>query len=291
MKMMYPHWLIGVVVFVAALLVAYQFAERILDWIRFQSVGTRDYVAEKLKLMMIQVAPEKILAAQVGLSLGIGGLVFLLILPNFQLASFFGLMMTIVAWFLPKPIVDMMVKRRNRKFVEQMVDGLGLMSNGMRSGLSVAQAMGLVSQEMPNPIQQEFALILNQNKMGSSLEEAFTALSKRVVADEVEMFVTSVNILKETGGNLAETFDTITTLIRERIKVENKIQALTAQAFWQGMILMCVPPFMAVVMSQSDPELMKPMFSHPIGWAILTAVIIMEVAAYFVIKKITTIDV
>ncbi len=105
------------------------------------------------------------------------------------------------------------------------------------------------------------------------------------------MFVTSVNILKETGGNLAETFDTITTLIRERIKVENKIQALTAQAFWQGMILMCVPPFMAVVMSQSDPELMKPMFTHPIGWAILTAVIIMEVVAYFVIKKITTIDV
>jgi tight adherence protein B len=73
--------------------------------------------------------------------------------------------------------------------------------------------------------------------------------------------------------------------------VENKISALTAQALGQGMILMCVPPFMAVVMSQSDPELMKPMFSHPIGWAILGLVVVLEIMAYFVIRKITKIDV
>ena len=144
---------------------------------------------------------------------------------------------------------------------------------------------------MPNPIQQEFTLILSQNKLGLSLEEAFINLSKRVMADEVEMFVTSVNILKETGGNLAETFDTITTLIRERIKVENKIKAMVAQAFWQGIILMCVPPFMAATLAQSDPEMMKPMFTHPLGWAALTAVVILELAAFVIIKKVTKIDV
>jgi tight adherence protein B len=287
----YPHWVLGLVVFIAAALVAYQFSERILDWIRFQSIGTRDYVAEKLNLMMIPLSPEKILAGQVGLSLGLGGLVYIMMLPNLKVGAFFGLLTAVIAWFMPKPIVDYMYRKRSRKFVEQMVDGLGLMSNGMRSGLSVVQAMGLVSQEMPEPIKQEFTLILNQNKMGSSIEEAFTALSKRIIADEVEMFVTSVNILKETGGNLAETFDTITTLIRERIKVENKISALTAQALGQGMILMCVPPFMAIVMNSSDPELMKPMFTHPLGWAILAGVVVLEIVAYFVIRKITTIDV
>lgn len=291
MSISFPHWLLGGVVFLSALLVAYQFSGRILDWVRFQSIGSRDYIAEKLQLMMIDVPPEKILLYQVSLSFGLGGLVFLLCLPNFAAGSFFGAMMMIVGWVLPKPIVDMMYKKRCTKLVEQMVDGLGLMSNGMRSGLSVAQAMGLVAQEMPNPIQQEFNLILSQNKLGVSLEEAFVNLSKRVVADEVEMFVTSVNILKETGGNLAETFDTITTLIRERIKVENKIKAMTAQAFWQGIILMCVPPFMAITLSQSDPELMKPMFNHPLGWAVLTAIVILEVVAYFVIRKVTTIDV
>jgi tight adherence protein B len=286
-----PHWLLGIVVFISALLVAYQFSGRILDWIRFQSIGTRDYIADKFQLMMIEVPPEKILYGQVAISVGLAAIVFIICLPNFSAAIFFGAMIAVLGWLLPKPIVDMMYRKRCDTFVNQMVDGLGLMSNGMRSGLSVVQAMGLVSQEMPDPIQAEFNLILSQNKLGVSLEEAFVNLSKRIVTDEVEMFVTSVNILKETGGNLAETFDTITTLIRERIKVEGKIKALTAQAFWQGIILMCVPPFMGGVLSQTDPEMMKPMFTTPIGWAILTAVVVLEVVAYFVIQNVTKIDV
>lgn len=291
MRFQVPHWLLAVLVFISALLVAFQFSGRILDWVRFQSIGTRDYIAEKLQLMMIEIPIEKILMYQLAFCVGLGMIVFLVCLPNLAAGAFFGAMMMVMAWLMPKPVVNMMYKKRCGKFVTQMVDGLGLMSNGMRSGLSVAQAMGLVAQEMPNPIQQEFNLILSQNKLGVSLEEAFVNLSKRVVADEVEMFVTSVNILKETGGNLAETFDTITILIRERVKVENKIQAMTAQAFWQGIILMCVPPFMAATLSQSDPELMKPMFNHPLGWACLSLVVVLEVIAYIVIKKVTNIDV
>ncbi len=291
MKLAAPHWLLGVVVFISALLVAFQFSGRILDWVKFQSIGNRDYIVDKLKLMMIEVAPEKFLVYQVSFAFSLGGIVFLLCLPSLATGAFFGTMMLAVGWVLPKPIVNYMYSKRVEKFVNQMVDGLGLMSNGMRSGLGVSQAMGLVVQEMPEPIQQEFGLILSQNKLGVSLEDAFIDLSKRVVADEVEMFVTSVNILKETGGNLAETFDTITVLIRERIKVENKIKAMVAQAFWQGIILMCVPPFMAITLSQSDPELMKPMFTEPLGWAALTAVVVLEVVAYVVIKKVTTIDV
>jgi tight adherence protein B len=291
MKLAVPHWVLGSLVFFAALLVAYQFSGRILDWIRFQSIGTRDYIAEKLQLMMIDIPSDKILLYQVSFALGLGGIVFLLCLPNFAAGGFFGSLMLIFGWLLPRPIVNMLYQKRVDRFVEQMVDGLGLMSNGMRSGLSVAQAMGLVAQEMPKPIQQEFELILSQNKLGLSLEEAFVNLSKRVIADEVEMFVTSVVILKETGGNLAETFDTITTLIRERIKVENKIKAMTAQAFWQGIILLCVPPFMGVTLTQSDPELMKPMFGTPLGWAALTTVAVLMGVAYIVIKKVTKIDV
>jgi len=291
MRFEVPHFLIGSVVFIAALLVSYQFSGRILDWLRFQSIGTRDYIAEKLQLMMYDIPAEKILMGQVILSFGLGFIFFLLLIPNFAAAFFFMIVMIVAGWYLPKPIVDMMYRSRCDKFVNQMVDGLGLMSNGMRSGLSVVQAMALVAQEMPDPIKSEFELIMSQNKLGVSLEEAFINLSKRVISDEVEMFVTSVNILKETGGNLAETFDTITNLIRERIKVEAKIKALTAQAFWQGVILMLVPPFMAVVLSQTDPELMKPMFGHWLGWVILTGVIVLEVAAYFVIQKVTKIDV
>jgi tight adherence protein B len=288
---LYSSWLLGILVFVSAFLVAMQFSDRIIDWFRFQSIGTRDYIAEKLKLMMIDIPPERVLLYQAGASFGLGAVFFLLLLPNIGAGVFFGVLVAAGAWIMPRPVVNMMYQKRVDLFVNQMVDGLGLMANGMRSGLSVSQALGLVVSEMPKPISQEFEVVLNQNKFGLSLEEAFLNLSKRVVADEVEMFVTSVNILKETGGNLAETFDTITSLIRERIKVENKIKAMTAQAFWQGVVLMCVPPFMAIVLSQSDPEMMKYMFSSPLGWVACAIVVILEIVAYIVIRKVTKIDV
>jgi tight adherence protein B len=105
------------------------------------------------------------------------------------------------------------------------------------------------------------------------------------------MFVTSVNILKETGGNLAETFDTIVTTIRERVKVENKIAALTAQGFYQGMLVMAIPPILAVILNQSDPELMRPLFTTLPGWLLILVIILLEVVGFFVIMLIVKIDV
>jgi tight adherence protein B len=172
-----------------------------------------------------------------------------------------------------------------------MVDGLGLMSNGLKSGLSVVQALNLVVQEMPNPMKQEFNLVMNENKLGVSLEEAFNNLARRVPAEDVEMFVTAINILKETGGNLAETFDTIVLTIRERVKIENKIAAMTAQGFYQGMIVMAVPPLLGVVISQSDPEFMEPLLTTPVGWAILVVILLLELIGLFVILRVIKIEV
>jgi len=271
--------------------VSYKYNKRFLDWLRFQSIGTRDYISERLGLMFIEVPSNYILIAQFSMSVGLGSLVFVAFLPKVIPGIMFGLMIVFLGWKAPKPVVDWMYERRVSKLVMQMVDGLALMSNGMKSGLSVVQAMGLVSQEMDNPIKQEFELVLSENKLGVPLEEAFTHLSKRVESDDVEMFVTAVNILKETGGNLAETFDTIVGTIRERVKVENKIKALTSQGLMQGIFVMCVPPVLGVVFYQTDPDFMRPLFSTTIGWLVIMVIITLEVAAFFLIRKIITIDV
>ncbi|MCC7441639.1 MAG: type II secretion system F family protein [Bdellovibrionales bacterium] len=271
--------------------ISYRYNKRFLEWLRFHSIGTRDYIAERLSSMFIEIPPNTILIGQFTLSFGLGSVVFLLLLPKWFLGLLLGGIVMIVGWKVPKPVVDMMYSRRVSKLVAQMVDGLGLMSNGMKSGLSVVQAMGLVTQEMQNPIRQEFELILNENKLGVSLEEAFTNFSKRVKSDDVEMFVTSVNILKETGGNLAETFDTIVSTIRERVKVENKIKALTSQGLVQGIFVMSVPPVLGFLLYQSDPDFMRPLFTTTIGLIVCMVIVVLEVIAFFIIRKIVTIDV
>jgi tight adherence protein B len=271
--------------------VSYHYNKQFLDWLRFQSLGTRDYIVDKLSLMFIDIPPNQILLALFCMSFGLGGLVFLAFLPHLFPGIPFAIIMTIIGWKAPKPIVDWIYRRRVKKFVLQMVDALALMSNGLKSGLSIVQSLGLVTEEMPDPIKQEFALILSQNKLGVPLEEAFTGLSNRIKSDDVEMFVTSVNILKETGGNLAETFDMIVATIRDRIKVESKIDAMTAQGLYQGVLVMAIPPILGFVFYQSDPDFMRPLFTTTLGWALIMVIILLEVVGFFVIMKIIKIDV
>lgn len=283
----------GAYIFLAigVFILSFKYNERFLEWLRFQSIGTRDYIVERLGMMFIEVSPHNVLLSMAAISFIPSMILFLAFLPNYEAGLVFAIIWAIIGWKLPKPIVNLVYQRRVNVLVGQLVDGLALMSNGMRSGLSVVQSMGLVAQQMSNPIQQEFNLILNQNKLGVSVEEAFVNFSKRVKSDDVEMFVTAVNILKETGGNLAETFDIIVTTIRERIRVEKKIEAMTAQQFLQGVSLLCVAPVMAVTFYTSDPKMMEPMLNQPIGILLTVVVIVLEIVAFFVIMKIVKIDV
>ncbi len=277
--------------FASVAYIAYRYSEQFLEWLRFQSLGTRDYIVETLSVMFIEVNPSTVLVVMFSMSFGLGAIVFLAFFPQWIPGLLFSGIVTFVGWKAPKPIVQFMYQRRVTLFTTQMVDGLNLMSNGLKSGLSVVQAMSLVTQEMPDPIKQEFTLVLNENKLGVSVEEAFNNLAKRIRSDDVEMFVTSINILKETGGNLAETFDTITNTIRERIKLEKKIDSMTAMGYTQGMILLAVPTIMTVILYLSDPDFMRPLFTTTLGWLIILAVLVLQVVAYVAISKIVKIEV
>ena len=116
---------------------------------------------------------------------------------------------------------------------------------------------------MSPPISQEFKRVLDENSLGQPLEECLENLAKRVPLDENDMFVTSVNILRESGGNLADIFSTITDVIRERIRLQQKIDTYTAQSKVQATIISMMPTGMLLVYTASDPGSMGKVFSKP----------------------------
>jgi tight adherence protein B len=265
--------------------------QQLYSWIGGKVTSERDQMAKILDLMFVEITPKRLSQYYTGY------LIFLFLLGNFLLwpsvgAGFcFGLLFVVIFWRLPGSVIRVMQKRRIKKFVLQMVDGLSLMSNGLRSGLNVPQALSIVCEELPNPISQEFALVLSQNKLGVTLEEAMSNLSVRMPSDDIEMFTTSVNILKETGGNLAETFDTISYTIRERIKVEAKISAMVSQGVMQGIIVVLMPFALGGILYTIDPERITPMFTTIPGWVLIMLMLSLQFAGGFSIWKIIQIRV
>lgn len=292
MSFLFQNELVFSVVFAVLIFgLTYMWADRIVAWLHARSLGNREYVIQRLEAMFVEVDRRKLTITLLLASFGLGSMAFIAFWPSVTAGILFGSVLTVVGWTVPRYLVDYLYEKRASKFVDQMVDGMTIMANGVSSGLSVPQSMERVVQNMGAPISQEFNLVLSQIRLGLSVEEALNGLGTRISKPDVQMFVTSVNILKETGGNLSETFATITETIRERQKIQKKIEALTAQGIMQGIIITSIPFVLIVVFLIADPGFIKPLFTTTLGLVLLFVMLGLQVIGGLVIRKVVTIKV
>jgi tight adherence protein B len=202
-----------------------------------------------------------------------------------------GLFRLPTGYRMPRFVVNRMWENRLDRFGEQLIDALTFMSNGLRSGLSLVQSMDMVKEELHDPMSQEFALILSQQRLGVPLEEALLSLERRIDTEDVQIMVTSINILRQSGGNLTETFDTIAHTIRERKKVEGKIRSMTAQGVSQGVIIVFMPVVLAGILYLMDPELIRRLWTTWIGITMVLFMLILQTLGALMIRKIVRIEV
>ncbi|MBN9684495.1 MULTISPECIES: type II secretion system F family protein [unclassified Corallococcus] len=198
---------------------------------------------------------------------------------------------TIFGFFLPMLLVKHYRKRRIKKFNVQLVDALQAMANAFKAGLTFPQAIEHVAREAMPPLSQEFGLFVKEVKLGVPLEEALVNMGRRVGSDDLELVVVSTNIARQLGGNMAEMFETISTVIRERFRLEGKIDALTSQGKLQGWIVAAMPAVLGMVLNYMRPDLMEPMMNHIFGYILVTLIAIMEIMGILIIRRIVNIDI
>jgi tight adherence protein B len=202
-----------------------------------------------------------------------------------------AVMATVFGFFVPMLMVKHYRKRRIKKFNVQLVDALQAMANAFKAGLTFPQAIEHVAREAMPPLSQEFGLFVKEVKLGVPLEEALINMGRRVGSDDLELVVVSTNIARQLGGNMAEMFETISTVIRERFRLEGKIDALTAQGKLQGWIVAAMPGVLGMVLNYMRPDLMEPMMNHLFGWVLVVLIAIMEIMGILIIRRIVNIDI
>lgn len=291
MSFLGQDWILIIGIAAATFVFVMANAEKVMAWFYDKSLGNRQYVLDKFDLMFIENTKKQVTITMLLLSFGLGFVVFMLFWPSLFPAFFFGGIMTFVGAQIPKIMVDMVYEKRCKRFVAQMVEGMSIMGNGIKAGKSVQQAMENVVNNLGNPIRQEFEFTLSQMRLGLSLEEALTNLQERIPEQDVQMFVMSVNILNNSGGDLAKTFNTITDTIRERQKIHNKIDALTAQGKAQGMIMTAMPFALFFIFMAIDPGYVRPLYSTTGGFIIIFIMLLLIGMGGYFMRKVTTIKV
>lgn len=291
MKLLFSEWIIIPLVGFCVFIIIYQWESKLTSWVSAKSIGQRDDMFRRLDAMFVEIDKKKITMLIYLLSFGLGFVSLILMWPNILLGLAMGTVIGILGWNLPILYVKQQQAKRATLFVDQMVDGLTIMANGIKAGLSITQAMERVVENLGEPIGQEFGLVLSQIRIGRSVEEALVELAFRIPKPDVQMFVTAINILKETGGNMGETFDTIVNTIRERQKVEKKIDAMTTQGMMQGLIITSVPFLILLGFALLDPSYIKPLFTEPKGIGLLFLMITLQVIGGLMIRSIVSIKV
>lgn len=204
----------------------------------------------------------------------------------------FGLGGGVVGFFAPRWYVGFLQGRRLNAFNAQLGDTINMMVNGLRAGYSVLQAMEAVAEEMAPPASEEFRRVVREVQFGLSMEEALRNMLRRVPSDDLDLMVTAMNVQREVGGNLAEVLDAISFTIRERIRIQGEIRALTAQGRYSGYIVSLLPVVVGVLIYVINPGFISPLFQDRVcGWPILGIAALGVILGNMVIRRIVNIEV
>ena len=211
---------------------------------------------------------------------------FLAFPPDLRVA---GIVVGVVLGFIiPRMYVQKLVAQRKRKFNDQLMDALMIMSSSFRGGLSLIQAFEAVVDEMPDPSKNEFGIVLGENKMGVGLDESLQRLYKRMPSPAMQQMITAIILARETGGNLPLIFSRIVTTMRERKKIEQNLQTLTVQGKIQATVMTGLPVVFFFGVSASNPHFFDVMFKSPDGQKLLILCAVLWVLGAVSIIKISS---
>src|SRR5713226_3490036 len=253
------------------------------------SISGRTFAAElqtDLARANLKLTVGEFLIMQVAAAVVIGMLAWLV-----SGALFVGSIFGAVGWFIPKIWLGRRQAGRLKSFNNQLGDTISLMSNSLRSGLSLVQSMEMISREAEAPISEEFQRVVREIGLGVGPQEALIHLGRRVASDDLELLVIAILVQFEIGGNLSRILDSIAGTIRERVKLQGEIRTMSAQGRMAGWVLSGLPVAIGGLLMLIAPSYMGALFT-PGPWLVLpVAGLIGVIMGSVVINKLVAIEV
>lgn len=238
---------------------------------------------------------------QLAMFMTIAGLVIfalvILVAAGFGVGIGFGviqlafLMALCLAFVMPYLVLQRIAASRRRKVEKQFPVALDIFVRALRSGHPVASAIELLTREMDDPIGTEFGIVADEITYGSDLVTALNAMAERWDLEDMKMFVVSLSVQSETGGNLAEILENLATVIRERASMFMKVRALSSEGRMTGWMLTVLPVFAFVTVFLSNPQFYLNVIEDPIFIIGTLTLSILYIIGVITIRKMVDIKV
>ena len=192
----------------------------------------------------------------------------------------------VVGYLVPMRYVRYRQRQRLRLLNRQLPDTLSLLSNALKAGLSLPQALDTVARNTAAPVADELSRVIREMNIGSATERALAAMVRRTGSEDLDLIVTAIGIQASVGGNLARILENISHTIRQRVQVKGQISAMTAQARASGWVITLLPVIVAVILYFITPTYFRAMFQDRLGIGLLLLAGLSIMAGNFFIRRI-----
>ena len=206
----------------------------------------------------------------------------------FQMAVALGLS---IGLGLPLMILSRMASKRTKKLQEQFPVALDIFIRGLRSGHPVASALDLLTKEMEDPIGSEFGLVMDEVAYGADLRDALQSMADRWGLEDIQMFVVSLSVQHETGGNLAEILANLASVIRERASMYMKVRALSSEGRMTGVMLTALPILTFAALFLVNPAFYLDVAQDPIFVPGFVGLVVLYFIGFFTIRRMVDLKV
>ncbi|MCW5724887.1 MAG: type II secretion system F family protein [Maricaulaceae bacterium] len=170
---------------------------------------------------------------------------------------------------LPRWLLGMACQRRLKKFTGEFANAIDIIVRGVKSGLPLNECLKVISNESPEPVRAEFVKLVEAQSMGVGLDDGLRRMLERVPLPELSFFTTVLLIQQKTGGNLAEALGNLSTVLRARKMMREKIGALSSEAKASAFIIGSLPPAVLLIVYVTTPAYMSTLFTDPRGQLML----------------------
>jgi tight adherence protein B len=182
-------------------------------------------------------------------------------------------------------------KKRLEAIEEQLPEAADMIGRSLKAGHSFSSALGMVGDEMPEPIGSEFRTTFDQINFGVSLNDALGGLANRIPVSDLRYFVVAILIQRESGGNLAEILGNISQIIRARLALLGKVRVLSSEGRLSAWVLGCLPFVVAFLISILNPGFLRVLYTDPAGIKLMGGAFVMMALGVVWMRKIIRIHV
>jgi tight adherence protein B len=193
--------------------------------------------------------------------------------------------------FLPLWYLLYKKKQKVKQIEQQMPDAMELLARSLRAGHTLASAAELAGMEVPHPLGTEFRLAYEEQRLGFSITEAFQRMADRNTSKDLQYFVAAVMIQHEAGGNIAELMENISKLIRSRLNLKAKTQALTAQMRLSASLVTVLPIVIFLLIYKINTNYVRTFLNDPIGYNLILMGIAFLVIGNLWLRKLANLEV